>query len=127
VIEVAAVLLPALVKLPDLPPPYEILDTEPCRTYRMKVVRWEIGKLIIHPRWIGAPPEKLIHVIRVYTTEVYKGTWPYYWEITPRRLVSQLYTMFRAGIPEGMVLEIHRDVAGPKAHFSVRWVPEEGE
>jgi len=115
--------LPRIEDLEELSPPYEILETIPCKTYRIKVTGYEIGKITIKPRWVGAPPSKTVVCIRLYTTTEYKPTWPPYWDITPARLVSQLYALLKEGIPENMVLEIHRDVAGPKAHFSVRWVP----
>jgi len=117
--------LPPLRTLPELPSPIEILETEPCKDYYIKVVKWEIGRLIIRPRWLGAPPQKEVVCIRIWTTEKYKPTWPPYWDITPARLVSQLYALLREGIPEGYVLKIHRDIPGPKAHFSISLVKEE--
>ena len=114
--------LPPPEKLPPLSPPYEILETKPCTPVRMKVVKWEIGQMKIKPRWVGAPPEKVIVAIRIHTTPEWKPYWPYYWDLTPARLVGQIYEMLRAGIPEDMVLEIHRDMPGPSAHFAVRWV-----
>jgi len=114
--------LPPLKELDYLPGPYEILETMPCVTYKMLVLKWEIGKIDISPRWVGAPPIKTVHTIRVYTTPEWKPTFPHYWDITPRRLVAALYALFKTRIPPDKVLEIHRDVAGPKAHFSVRWV-----
>jgi len=117
--------LPRLEDLSELPPPYEILETVPCHRYRIFVAGYELGKIKIKPRWVGAPPEKVIHCIRLHTTPEYKEHYPYYYDITPARLVGALYALLRRGIPRNMLLEIHRDVAGPRAHFSVRWVPIE--
>jgi len=117
-------LLPSPDELPWLPRPWEILETKPCEPVRLKVVRYEFGKIVIRPRYVGAPPEKVVVACRIHTTPEYKPVWPHYWDITPQRLVGALYTLLRAGIPPGMVLVIHRDMPGPAAHWSVRWEPE---
>ena len=112
-------------KLEVLPPPYEILETEPCTNYYIKVVDYKIGKITITPRWPGAPPAKTVVAVRLYTTPDWKKYFPHYWDITPARLVYQLIGLLAKGIPDGYVLKIHRDIPGPKAHFSVEWVLEE--
>ena len=78
--------------------------------------------MTITPRWPGAPPSKEIIAIRIYVDPATKPYYPPYYDITPSRLVHQLAGMLTKGIPEGMWLRIHRDVPGPKAHFSVSWV-----
>lgn len=111
-------------ELEPLPEPYEILELVPGEPVRIKVVDWKMGKITIHPRFPGAPPEKTIAAIRIYTTKDYKPTFPHYWDITPKRLVYQLGGILTKGIEPGYVLEIVRDVPGPRAHFTVQLVPE---
>jgi len=113
-----------LEELKELPPPYEIFEFEPCTPAYFKVVDYEIGKITIHPRWPGAPPAKTVIAVRLHVDPETKPFYPHYWDITPSRLVYQLAGMLIKGIPKGKVLKIHRDIPGPKAHFSVEWVEE---
>ena len=112
-----------LEELPWLEPPYEIFEFEPQKPATFVVTDYKIGKIRIHPRWPGAPPEKVVIAIRLYVDPKTKPTFPPYWDITPSRLVYQLAGMLVRGIPKGYALRITRDVPGPKAHFSVEWVP----
>jgi len=82
-----------------------------------------MGRITIMPKYPGAPPVKTIAAIRLYAAPGAKPTWPPYWDVTPSRLVYQLAALLTQGIPENMMLEVIRDVPGPKAHFQVRWVP----
>ena len=109
-------------ELKFLDPPYEIFEFEPCTPAYFKVVDYQVGKITITPRWPGAPKEKVVIAIRLYLDPYTKKYFPKYWDITPSRLVYQLASILTAGIPDGMWLKIHRDVAGPKAHFLVQWV-----
>jgi len=109
-------------ELTELPPPYEIWEFVPCEPTRFKVVAWELGRITIVPRWPGAPPEKVVAAIRLHVDPETKPYFPHYWDVTPARLVHQLAPLLAAGIPPHYWLEIHRDIPGPKAHFSVRWV-----
>jgi len=109
-------------KLPRLLPPYEIYEFQPCVPAYFKIVDFEIGIITIHPRWPGAPPSKDVPAIRLHVDPKTKPYYPHYWDITPRRLVYALASMLTRGIPKDMWLKVHRDVPGPKAHFSVEWV-----
>jgi len=109
-------------KLELLPPPYEIYEFEPCKAAYFKIVDYKIGRMTITPRFPGAPPSKEIIAIRIYVDPKTKPYYPPYWDLTPSRLVHQLAGMLTKGIPKDMWLRIHRDVPGPKAHFSVSWV-----
>ena len=105
-----------------LSPPYEIYEFQPCQAAYFKVTDYEIGKIVIHPRWAGAPPSKEVIAIRLHVDPETKKFFPHYWDITPARLVHQLAGMLIHRGWEGKWLRIHRDVPGPKAHFSVSWV-----
>ena len=109
-------------KLKPLPPPYEIFEFEPCTPAYFRIVSYEIGKIVIQPKYPGAPPQKEVVAIRLHVDPETKKYFPHYWDITPSRLVYQLIGLLTQGIPENMWLKIHRDVPGPKAHFSVEWV-----
>lgn len=109
-------------KLQELPPPYEIFEFQPCQPAYFKITSYKIGKMTISPRFPGAPPVKTIVAVRLYVDPTTKPYYPHYWDITPSRLVHQLAGLLTQRIPEGMWLRIHRDIPGPKAHFSVSWV-----
>ena len=111
-----------LEELKTLPPPYEIYEFEPCKPAYFKVVDWEMGKITIKPRWPGAPPEKVVECIRLHVDPETKPYFPHYWDITPRRLVYQLAALLTYIPRDKPWLKIHRDIPGPKAHFSVQWV-----
>ena len=116
--------LPELESLPELPPPYEILELKPGETRRLTVVRWGIGRAVIHPRFPGAPREKTVRVIRMWVPEEEKPLYPHYWDATAGTLVPQLYAILRdVGVPpHKAVIEITKVGAPPKARFSVRLV-----
>jgi len=109
--------------VPWLEPPYEIFEFRPCEWAAFHVTAYKIGKMNIAPRWPGAPSTKTVLAIRLFVKPETKPAYPYYWDITPSRLVAQLSAMLTRGIPPNMYLRIHRDVAGPKAHFTVEWAP----
>jgi len=116
-----------LKKLPPLPPPYEIFEFKPCEPAYFKIVDYQIGTMEIVPRYPGAPERKKIVAIRIFVDPETKKYFPYYWDITPSRLVYFLADLLARGIPKGMWLKIHRDVPGPSAHFEVAWVSMPGE
>jgi len=109
-------------KLSELPPPYEIFEFVPCQPAYFKLTDFKIGKMTISPRFPGAPPTKTVAAIRLYVDPETKPYYPPYWDITPSRLVHQLAGMLATRLPRDMYLRIHRDIPGPKAHFSVSWV-----
>jgi len=111
-----------LEKLKLLSPPYEIFEFTPCQPVYFKIVSWELGRVTIKPRWPGAPEFKEVECVRLHVDPTIKPFFPHYWDITPRRLVYQLVPMLATALPPRMWLRIHRDIPGPKAHFSVGWV-----
>jgi hypothetical protein len=108
--------------LPFLDPPFEILEFEPGKAYEFTVAAFKIGRLKIKPRWPGAPEEKEVIAIRIFVPKEEKPQFPHYWDITPSRLVTQLAAMLIAEFPRQRRIRVLRDIAGPKAHFSVQWV-----
>lgn len=110
--------------LRPLPPPYEIFEFIPQQPVRFDVVKWEIGTMMIKPRYTATSEMKKIIAIRLHVTPESKPYFPHYWDLTPTRLVYQLAGLLPQGIPEGYVIQITRDIPGPKAHFSVEFVPK---
>lgn len=106
----------------ELTPPFEIFEFRPGVPATFEITAFKIGRMRIAPRWPGAPALKDILAVRIYVKPETKPAFPYYYDITPSRLVHQLAAMLTAGIPSGKKLRITRDVAGPKAHFTIEWV-----
>jgi len=113
-------------RVPPLDPPYEIYEFEPARPAYFKVVKYQVGRMTISPRFPGAPPTKEVLAVRLYVDPETKPYYPPYYDITPSRLVHQLAGMLAAGIPDGQWLQITRDIPGPRAHFGVAWVAAPG-
>jgi len=119
--------LPALEELRTLPPPYEILELAPNEEKCFTVIDWELGKMVIHPRWPGAPKEKVVLGCRLHTPKEDKPLFPHYWDVTASTLVPQVYTILKAArVPPNKVrLCIKKIGVAPKARFQVRLVPLE--
>jgi len=106
-----------------LPPPWEILELEPCKPIRIRVLRYEFGIIAIKPRWPGAPPEKIVKAVRLHVDPKYKPYWPHYWDVTPRRLAYQLAEIVKRPDISDFELVIHKVGEPPKAWFEVRLEP----
>ena len=128
-----------------LEPPYEIFDIEPCQTVKMSPLKFEIGTIIIHPRFVGAPPEKEVTAIRVWVPEAEKreqlrtlkwipgGGGPTagegqeivlpYWDITSGRLRTSMLQIIERTIADRATFEIHKVGRAPRAFFSLRVIP----
>jgi len=125
-----------------LEPPYAIFDIEPCQRVRMTPLRYEIGRMVIRPRWVGAPPEKEVTGIRIWVPEEEKREqlrilkWipggggqtsspeevivlPY-WDITSARLRVAIQQIIDRVILQKQSFEIHKVGMPPKAFFSLR-------
>jgi len=83
-------------------------------------VKHEYGEVIIHPRWPGAPPEKRILAMRIHVDPPTKPYFPYYFDVTSRRLVAMLGPLMERVIAEGAWLVITKHGVAPKAWFEVR-------
>ena len=114
--------LAELEALPWLEPPFEILELEPEEEKVLTVIDYKIGKAIIHPRWAGAPEEKLVKMIRLYVPPEEKPLFPHYWDVAARTLVAQLEKVLQeADVPRHKVrIRIKKVGKAPKARFLVQ-------
>jgi len=117
--------LPAVEKLVELAPPVEIFEFPEAKDVLFYVTRWELGRLEITPKWPGAPPKKVVRAIRLHTTPEFKPYAPYYWDITPSRLIAGLLPLLEAGEHKKAYIVIRRTVPGPRARFGIRLIPLE--
>jgi hypothetical protein len=76
--------------LKPLPGPYEILELADGQSLEFTILRYEIGSLTIHPRWMPPGAEKAIKAMRVYVRREDKPVGVDYWDLTSQLLVAHL-------------------------------------
>ena len=70
--------------------PFEILELADGQMIELRILKWELGETVIHPRWPGAPAEKRINSLRVHVPPKVKPLFPHYWDVTSKTLIAQL-------------------------------------
>ena len=100
--------------------PFEILELRDGETIRLRVVNFEFGEAVIHPRYAGAPAEKRIPVLRLYVPPEYKPRGPPYWDVTSKTLQAQLKPLLAELKASGKEFTITAFGAAPSKRFSVR-------
>ena len=110
-------------ELRELVGPYEILDLEDGASVTIRVTTYERGRILIHPRYTGAPPEKWIPVLRVHLPPGVKPYPPMYYDITSKTLTAQLWPMLAAPDQERFEYEITKHGVAPRARFTLERRP----
>ena len=105
--------------LAELPPPYEILELRDGESIALKIVDWRLGTMRIHPRFPGAPPEKIIKVLRLYVPREMKKVGPNYWDITAQTLVYQLLPFLQDPRFREKTFKITAYGVAPRKRFTV--------
>ena len=109
--------------LRHLPGPYEILDLADRESVRLRVVSWEQGSIVIHPRWAGAPAEKEIPTLRLHLAAGVKPYPPMYYDVTSKTLQAQLLPMLMERGFERYEYVITKFGVAPRARFTLERVP----
>jgi len=112
-----------MVELRLLMGPYEILDLADRGSVRLRVVSWERGTMIIHPKAVGAPAEKEVEVLRVHLAEGVKLYPPSYYDITSKTLTAQMLPLLLERGFERYEYVITKYGVAPRARFTVERVP----
>lgn len=110
-------------ELRRLPGPYEILDLADGGSVRLKVVSYERGSIIIHPRYPGAPAEKEIPVLRVHLPPDVKPYPPMYYDITSKTLQAQFLPLLMERGFERYEYVITKHGVAPRARFTLERLP----
>jgi len=113
--------IPEISSLSPLLGPYEILELGDGGVKELIVTRWQLGRMTIHPRPMGAP--KGIVALRVYVPERIKPLYPDYYDIAAQTLIAQLQPILEAGGYERKVITITKHGTGSQARFSVKVTP----
>jgi len=103
--------------------PYEILDLPDRGSVRLRIVTWERGSMLIHPRFPGAPAEKEIEVLRVHLAPGVKALPPPYFDVTSKTLIAQLLPLLLERDFDRYVYVITKFGVAPKARFTLERVP----
>lgn len=102
-----------------LPGPYEILDLEDRQSVTLRVVSWERGSIIIHPRYRGAPAEKEIVALRLHLAAGVKPYPPMYYDVTSKTLQAQFMPYLMAADFERYEYVVTKYGVAPKARFTL--------
>ena len=105
--------------LPELPGPYEILELRDGESVTLKIRDWRLGIMRIRPRFAGAPPEKVIKVLRLYVPRETKPVGPDYWDVTSQTLIYQLLPFLQAPDFRAKSFRITAFGVAPRKRFTV--------
>jgi len=106
-----------------LPGPYEILDLPDRGSARLRIVAWEQGSILIHPRYPGAPTEKEVDALRVHLAPGVKELPPMYYDVTSKTLIAQWLPYLLERDYDRYWFVITKYGVAPKARFTLERAP----
>lgn len=110
-------------ELRPLAGPYELLDLADGETISLLIYGWEQGSMVIHPKYAGAPSSKTIGVLRVQVPTDVKPTFPHYYDITSKTLISNLLPFLMEANYKEFRYQIRKMGVAPMARFQLTRVP----
>lgn len=110
-------------ELRELLGPYELLELADREHAVLRIVSHELGTMVIHPRWPGAPAEKEISVLRVHLAPGVKLYPPMYFDITSKTLIAQLQPFLLERGFERYEFVITKYGVPPRARFTLERRP----
>jgi hypothetical protein len=102
-----------------LPGPYEILELADGQSIEFSVLRYEVGSVVIHPRWAPPGTERVIKAMRVYVPRSDKPIGVDYWDITSQLLVAHLEGILKSVGRLPIRVRVKAFGWAPKKRFSV--------
>ena len=106
-----------------LPGPNEILELGDRESVSLRIVSWEDGSMIIHPKYAGAPPEKEIPVLRLHLAPGVKAYPPQYYDVTSKTLIAQFKPMLGEPGYDRFEYRITAYGVAPRKRFTVMRIP----
>jgi len=103
--------------------PMEYLDLPDRGVAKLRIVTWQRGTGIIHPRYAGAPEEKEVEVLRLHLAAGVKAFPPPYYDITSKTLIAQLLPLLLERGFERYEYVITKFGVAPKARFTLERIP----
>lgn len=105
--------------LDELPGPYEILELRDKESITLKIRDWRLGIMKIKPRYEGAPPEKIVKVLRLYVPREIKPAGTDYYDITSQTLIYQLLPFLQTPDFRTKTFKITAIGVAPRKRFTV--------
>lgn len=99
--------------------PFEILELADGQMVEFRILKWELGETVIHPRFPGAPAEKRINALRVHVPPKFKALFPHYWDITSKTLIAQLLPYLEKRGFEKKTFRVRAHGVAPKKRFTL--------
>lgn len=99
--------------------PYEIRELGDGEVWEFRVENWEVGEVVIHPRFPGAPAEKRIRTLRVYVPRAEKPAGMPYWDVTSQTLIAQLEPFLRTPDFRTRRFRVQAFGVAPRKRFTV--------
>lgn len=99
----------------------EILELEDGEAKDLRVVEYELGEMIIHPK--AGPPDKRVRVLRLHVRGEDKTVGPPYWDVTGQTLIEQLLPYLKRPDFRALAFRVTKYGIAPKARFQLQIVP----
>jgi len=99
--------------------PYEILELRDGQSLTMHIQKWELGTMLIKPRYPGAPGEKEILVLRLTLPKAEKPVGLDYWDVTAQTLIAQLRPLLERRLHEAHAIRVTAHGEAPRKRFTV--------
>ena len=99
--------------------PVEVLELRDGQSITFRIERFVKGRLRIHPRWPGAPPEKEVEVLRIWVPKAYKPFFPPYWDITSNRLRAELEGFLQRPDVYNLEFKVTAFGSAPRTRYTV--------
>ena len=100
--------------------PFEFLELADGTSLTLAIRSVDWGEAVVHPRYVGAPEEKRIPVLRVHLMPGYKLTGVDYWDLSSKTLQAQLRPLIPGLIETNREFTITAHGTGPQKRFSLR-------
>jgi len=102
-----------------LPEPFEILELRDGEMVKLSTTRFELGRMVIKPRYPGAPAEKEIQVLRLHLSAGVKAAGPPFWDVTSQTLIAQLKPHLGDLVKTGREFKITAHGEAPRKRFTL--------
>jgi len=99
--------------------PYEIMELADGQDVTLAITRWELGRMLIKPRYPGAPASKEIQALRLHVPAGRKLLGPPFWDVTSQTLIAQLKPHLDDLARTGRAFRITAHGQAPRKRFTL--------
>ena len=97
--------------------PIEFLEMDDQEIKELKILDFEAGETYIIPK--DGRPGHDITALRVHVSPKDKNFFPYYWDLSSKRLIAQIQPILEAGGYQDKIFTIQKFGYKPRANFTV--------